>query len=402
MHIGFLAIESPFDSAAGGGIAAYLRAIIPALVQAGHRVTIIAKTRKAGIQSTHRGAVRIVHIPLPNLHWYLAKLPGCAQTIGLPIRQLEWSIQFYRIAHQIARNDPFDILESAEGGALWLARNPLAPLVIRLHGSDYVFRKYTGEPMTLGTRGNHLLERYAWRQAQALTAPSHFQAIETAYTLDRYSKKITVIPNPIAPEILTEATRSVESMTGSQPAVDVLYTGRLAPVKGIRPLLQAARQVKEAMPQTKFVLIGPWQLPEKPDQVIPILKNKLNGSNICWINHLPWHNLISWYRQAKIFVMPSYYETFGISAIEAMAFGMPVVGTTAGGLPEVVEDGVTGLLVPPGDPQGLAEAVIQLLRDPDLRRRMGEAGRERVSSEFTVDRVVDQTLAVYERVIQNQ
>jgi len=100
-------------------------------------------------------------------------------------------------------------------------------------------------------------------------------------------------------------------------------------------------------------------------------------------------------------VMPSYYETFGISVIEAMAFGLPVVATNVGGLPEVVEDGVTGILVPPGDSEALAEGLIRLLSDADLRRRMGRAGQDRVRSEFTVDRIVDQTLAVYESVIRN-
>jgi len=119
------------------------------------------------------------------------------------------------------------------------------------------------------------------------------------------------------------------------------------------------------------------------------------------LGHVPWSELIKWYRKASIFVMPSYYETFGISAMEAMAFGLPVVATRAGGLSEVVEDGVTGFLVPPGDSQAVAEAIIRLLRDQNLRRRMGEAGRKRVLDEFTVDRVLVQTLNVYDAILRN-
>jgi glycosyltransferase involved in cell wall biosynthesis len=119
------------------------------------------------------------------------------------------------------------------------------------------------------------------------------------------------------------------------------------------------------------------------------------------LGHVPWQKLADLYRRAGVFVMPSYYETFGISVIEAMAFGLPVVAANVGGLPEVVEDGVTGILVPPKDSDSLAEALVRLLRDPDLCTRMGRAGRERVRSEFTVDRIVSQTLNVYQSVIRN-
>jgi glycosyltransferase involved in cell wall biosynthesis len=118
---------------------------------------------------------------------------------------------------------------------------------------------------------------------------------------------------------------------------------------------------------------------------------------VAWLGYIPWRKLMDCYRRAALFVMPSYYETFGISCLEAMAFGLPVVATRAGGLPEVVEDGVTGLLVPPGDSAALADAICRLLADADLRQRLGETGRERVVANFTAERVVQETMAVYER-----
>jgi glycosyltransferase involved in cell wall biosynthesis len=81
-----------------------------------------------------------------------------------------------------------------------------------------------------------------------------------------------------------------------------------------------------------------------------------------------------------------------------MAASIPVVATTTGGIPEVVEDGVTGVLVPPHNAPALAEAILRLLKDAPLRHRMGEAGLARVRAQFNVDRMVDETLAVYERV----
>jgi glycosyltransferase involved in cell wall biosynthesis len=119
------------------------------------------------------------------------------------------------------------------------------------------------------------------------------------------------------------------------------------------------------------------------------------GRHVELLGHVAWQQLGELYRRASIFIMPSYYETFGISIVEAMAFGLPVVATNVGGIPEVIEDGVTGLLVPPGDSQALAETTLRLLRDPGLRECMGRAGRERVMAEFTVERVMKQTLDVY-------
>ena len=97
-----------------------------------------------------------------------------------------------------------------------------------------------------------------------------------------------------------------------------------------------------------------------------------------------------------IFVMSSITEGLGTSILDAMACRKPVVGTTAGGIPESVVDGTTGFLVPPRDEVALARAIVQLLRDPDLRARMGDAGFARVSESFGVERMVRETLAVYE------
>ena len=123
--------------------------------------------------------------------------------------------------------------------------------------------------------------------------------------------------------------------------------------------------------------------------------------------HLEKHVLLPGFRDDvlallkgfDVFVMCSETEGLGTSILDAMACGKPVVGTRTGGIPEVVEDGVTGLLVEPRDPQSLADAITTLLKDEALRTRMGAAGLARVREQFTVDRMVAGTLAVYEQVL---
>ncbi len=122
-------------------------------------------------------------------------------------------------------------------------------------------------------------------------------------------------------------------------------------------------------------------------------------ANIALIGHVVWREMAAWYARAALFVQPSFYETFGIACLEAMCFRLPVVAARVGGLPEVVEDGVTGILVPPNDPQALGEAILSLLRDPEKRRRMGERGREKVLAEFTAERVADLSEAFYREAL---
>src|SRR5262249_6393480 len=100
-----------------------------------------------------------------------------------------------------------------------------------------------------------------------------------------------------------------------------------------------------------------------------------------------------------VFVAPSRYESFGLVYLEAMRQGKPVVGTRAGGVPEVVEDGRTGLLVPPESPEPLAEAPARLGEDADLRRAFGAAGRARFEAEFTLGRCARRTEQFYREVL---
>lgn len=122
-------------------------------------------------------------------------------------------------------------------------------------------------------------------------------------------------------------------------------------------------------------------LPEK--KLDELIRQLPDAHRIHRLGHVPWERLLSLYGKAALCVLPSYYETFGLSALEAMAFGLPVVALSAGALPEMVEDQVTGILVPPRDEAALAKAIARLLKDPELRHRLGESGR-RAAQRFLV------------------
>jgi glycosyltransferase involved in cell wall biosynthesis len=167
----------------------------------------------------------------------------------------------------------------------------------------------------------------------------------------------------------------------------------LVPHKGQRHLIESAMLVLPKVPDARFVIAGEGELR-------PALERQIRE------HHLEKHVLLAGFRPDvlslhkafDIFVMSSLTEGLGTSLLDAMACGKPIVATAAGGIPEVVVDGETGFLVAPRDHEGMARAIVALLKDEDLRRRMGEAGRTRARVHFSAERMVQDTLRVYQRV----
>lgn len=167
----------------------------------------------------------------------------------------------------------------------------------------------------------------------------------------------------------------------------------LVPHKGQRHLIDAAHIVMRDLPDARFVILGEGELR-------PALEHQVHEF------HLEKHVLLPGFRTDVIgcikgfdlFVMSSVTEGLGTSLLDAMACGRPIVATTAGGIPEVVVHGETGLLVPPRDHDALARAILALLADPARRERMAAAGLARVRERFTVERMVAATAEVYARL----
>ena len=167
----------------------------------------------------------------------------------------------------------------------------------------------------------------------------------------------------------------------------------LVPHKGQRYLIEAAHLVVQKIPDARFVILGEGELREHLEHLVRE-------------HHLEKHVLLPGFRTDVIgcikgfdlFVMSSVTEGLGTSLLDAMACRKAIVGTRAGGIPEVVDEGRTGLLVEPRDPHQLADAILRLIQDEAMRKRMAEAGYARVRERFTVERMVADTAAVYSRL----
>ncbi len=182
--------------------------------------------------------------------------------------------------------------------------------------------------------------------------------------------------NPSRIEVVAEGVDRTHDHVGKTYSEDiVLFVGIDFKRKGGPTLLRAFQEVRRRRPRAKLWIAGPD--PSEPQE------------GVTWLGHADRKTLNTLFAQATVFAMPSICEPFGLAMIEAMSHGLPVIGTTIDAMAEIVEEGVSGYLVQPGDAATLAEHLVQLLGDSTLARRMGDNGRAQVMNKFLWQQVVD-------------
>ncbi|MDX1547453.1 MAG: glycogen synthase [Rhodothermales bacterium] len=287
-----------------------------------------------------------------------------------------------------------------------------AKLVLTTHSLE-PHRPWKAEQLGTAYHASAWVERTAYENADGVIAvsPSMKDDVQALYGVPDH--KIRVIPNGIDPaEYRPVSDEGVLRANGIDPAVPfVLFVGRITRQKGIIHLVRALHHLR---PGTQVVLAAGAPDTEEIGREMEAAVAEAcaaTGLPIVWIREmLPREDVIALYAHAAVFVCPSVYEPFGIINLEAMACETAVVASAVGGIPGVVVDGETGLLVPfeargeedfePRDPdafaQALAEAVNTLLADPARRAAFGRAGRARVEAHFSWRAVARQTLDFYQ------
>jgi glycosyltransferase involved in cell wall biosynthesis len=239
--------------------------------------------------------------------------------------------------------------------------------------------------------------RLARRTARILTVS---EALRTEMTgvFGLPPRLVTTVYNglDLAPFLASGDRTASRKRRGIPPdALAIGLAARFAPQKGLDILVEAAVPVLERYPEAVLVLAGAGPLFEvvKTTARASSVRDRILFTGL----ETDMPGLLS---SLDIYASAAIAEGLGLGTIEAMAAGLPVASTTAGGTPEVVEDGVTGVLVAPGKPAPLTEALLRLAKDPALRRRMGEAGRARALGRFTEDRMLARTAEVYREVLR--
>lgn len=257
-------------------------------------------------------------------------------------------------------------------GFLW-ARARRLPFVVSLKGviADELKNERGWVRVLLAIQARW--ERLNARRADIVIAPSRYSADVARREYGLAAVKIAVVPEPIELERWTSLFAAARPRPRGGPTI--LCVARMYPRKRIGDLLEAAALLCLRIPGARVRIVGKG--PEWEDAVRLHATLGL-GETVTLLGDVSRDRLAEEYVSADIFCLPSVQESFGIVFLEAMAAGLPVVACRAAAIPEVVEDGVTGLLAPPRDPAGLARALEALAVDPARARAMGEAGRRAV------------------------
>lgn len=242
-------------------------------------------------------------------------------------------------------------------------------------------------------KGNSF-SRWKYRQVGTFIAAS--EAIRRMLVADGVpgERTVTVHEGVDVEHVLAAAAVNVhEAFKLPHGAPVVGSVAALVPHKGQRHLIEAALLVVQKVPDARFVILGEGELRDQ-------LERQVREHHLETHVRLPGFrpDVVGCMKRFDLFVMSSVTEGLGTSLLDAMACSKAVVATKVGGIPEVVDDGRTGLLVPPRDHHAMADAILRLLTDDPLRARMAEAGFARVRERFTVERMLAETASVYARV----
>jgi starch synthase len=275
------------------------------------------------------------------------------------------------------------------------------PHVMTMHSLE-ALRPWKAEQLGGGYQVSTWCERTSAASAAAVVAVSDgMRADILAAYPEIHNERVRVIRNGIdTDEYRPDPGTDVLERYGVDRARPyVIFVGRITRQKGVPVLLRAASRL---IPEAQLVLLaGAADTPEQLAEVTELVAGlRATRSGVIWIPEmLPKPEVIQFLTHAAVFAIPSIYEPLGIVNLEAMACGTAVAGSRTGGIPEVVADGETGLLVPPDDPPALAEALNALLRDPARARAMGQAGRKRAIAEFGWPAIAAQTADLYAELV---
>ncbi len=395
MNICLISTGHPPDE--GGGIGTYIANLADGLVKKGHSVFIIAPSTSGKDSYELLNGLLIVRARkryYPKIEKYV---PGLA-----------WSIYVAKKIAELDRKYRLDIIEfpNWEGVGYWYIRKKIRkPVVVRMHTPYLETLTIDNEhtSLTIGDKFTCWIEKQSCLLSDTLTASTecHRRFMSQIYNIEEERTKIL----PLGIPVVNAYNTNIKNYESNEVKKNrVLYVSRLEKRKGALLLLDAIPHVIEKYPFTEFILIGKDR-PHAPNGMYHKEYFEVNyaqyAENVKFMGYVENSELDRYYSEADIFVVPSIYESFGLVYIEAMAYGLPVIGGCGGGIPEVIRDGVTGIVLKDMNPLSLADKIMNLLGSSELRKTLGREGEKSVNETFNSD-VMSQNSAALYRVVINR
>ncbi len=365
-----------------GGLGRHVNHLSEAMADQGAEVTVLTRGIPERPSIREQSGVKIVSTVPYDLH---------------PPNFITWAAQFnvslMEMCNKAFSKGDFDVIHAHDWIVAYAARalkhSWEVPLIATIHATECGRQKGLHTPMQ-----HHISQTEWWLcyEAWQVIACSAYMKDEVRRLFSLPDDKVQVIPNGI-PDSWFQVPKRHES----EPLL--LYVGRLVPEKGSHILIQAMNDIINDYPTAKLILAGGG--PMEGHLKAEVYRNGL-GRIIEFVGHVGDKQLRDLYSRAWVAVFPSSYEPFGIVALEAMATGTPCVVGDAGGLREIVENGVTGFKVEPDNPRALGQILKYLVGDSSKRYQIAQNAKEAVERKYSWNDIATVTLSMYRKILEGK
>ena len=374
MHICFICNEYP--PAVHGGIGSFTQTLARELVKHGHAATALGLYPISSEEIENDQGVSVVRLP-----------QGTIPNLRIVANYLRMQAAIRRLHCQT----PVDLLEGSERSFFLVSPHLPIPRNIRMHGGHVFSKLMLRQPPD---RQKVWEERRSFRVATHICAVSRFVAETTRERLNLGDRPIPVILNPVDLTLFHPQDPSLEE-DGL-----IVFVGTIFELKGIRELIAAFPKVAAGYPAARLIAYGRDTIdPSTGRSFIEGLRERLPKDvrdRVIFAGSVPRESLPGLMAKASVCVYPSHTEALPIAWVEALAMGKAVVASRIGPSPEVIEDGVSGLLCDQRQPESIAGTLVRALSSPELRRKLGAAARERAEKFFSLEKRVIENIAYFQ------
>lgn len=362
------------------------------LVKRGHQVTVLTTSRKDGIENEEKEGMSIFY------------LKGAPSDVYTNQYWLESTMKF----EELHQKKGFDIIVSESAGGFGCIKYKIiskyrTPFVAILHNTPPSVIRTTvslGLVNTLSAIKNQLffymkILHKLYNLSDGIICVSEYMRKNLLLLpMIKNRDKIYVVYNGIDTNIFKPNVKPQKLKNDKT----ILYVGRVAKEKGIQFAIRSLPEIVKEVETIKLIVVGRG---DYIDNLRSLAKRIGVEKYVLFTGGLRHSDLVNYYNIADVFVLPSIRESFPLVLLEAMACKRAIVASRTGGIPEIVEDGINGYLIPVGKIKQLAKKIIYLLKENGSRKKFGENGRKKVLEKFTLDKMLDDTEKVFKKIIKD-